>query len=377
MNYDFSEKEFQLFVSVSEIMSKVITEMGPEVPENGEKLLRQAIKHLSQTPYLGLATGMADDQLGMIALAGAMETVASIAPSVYLGIEMSARVFGRIISTWGDDATKDRWLKPVVTGEMVGAAALSETHVNIENDPIKTCGTKTDDGHVSVNGEKHYVVNAPVADVIAVFGNIEENPAIFLIPVDTPGLVIDPPSETFGVDAALISSVRMENCKIPEDHVIKTGSEKSPEKIIRFWEDQVIVGLACGLMKAGFESARDHAKSHKTGGKPIIAYQEVGFKLAEMLTLYQTGQLMFYRAMWTSQNSLREAMELTWCAKVFCSEGAEQVCGNAMRIFGGTGYELNHPVSSAYRSSKYCQVFGTSVEISRVKLGDAALGLLK
>jgi alkylation response protein AidB-like acyl-CoA dehydrogenase len=128
-------------------------------------------------------------------------------------------------------------------------------------------------------------------------------------------------------------------------------------------------------MKTAFESARSYAKSHKTGGKPIIAFQEIGFKLSEMLTLFQTSQLFAYRTAWTAEKDPKEAESLTLCAKVFCTESAEQVACEAMKILGGAGYVAGNAVEQAFRCAKYGQIAGTSTEIARVKIGDTALGL--
>lgn len=145
-------------------------------------------------------------------------------------------------------------------------------------------------------------------------------------------------------------------------------------KILRQWEDQVLLGASLGLSKTAFESARDYAKSHKSGGKPIIAYQEVGFKLAEMLTLFQTAQLLAYRTAWNLDTAAAEADELVDCAKVFCTEAAEQIASEALKILGGAGFTAGNPVEQAYRCAKYGQIAGTSTEIARVNIGDAALG---
>ena len=117
-----------------------------------------------------------------------------------------------------------------------------------------------------------------------------------------------------------------------------------------------------------------YAKTHKSGGKPIIAYQEVAFKLSEMLTLQQTSQLFAYRTAWTLETSPKEAESLMWCAKVFCTEAAEKVSGYSLQILAGSGFISGNPSETAYRCAKYGQIAGTSTEISRVKIGDAALG---
>jgi alkylation response protein AidB-like acyl-CoA dehydrogenase len=102
----------------------------------------------------------------------------------------------------------------------------------------------------------------------------------------------------------------------------------------------------------------------------------VGFKLSEMLTLYQTAQLYAYRAAWMADDDPKAAGVMTLCAKVFCTEAAETVAGKALQVLSGDGYRSGSAAEQAYRCAKYGQIAGISSEIARVKIGDAALGRL-
>jgi len=144
---------------------------------------------------------------------------------------------------------------------------------------------------------------------------------------------------------------------------------------VRSWEDQALTAAGLGQIKRSFDAALNYAKSHKSGGKPIIAYQEVGFKLAEMLTLFQTAQLLAYRAGWMEETGEREAPTLAYCAKVFCTESAEKVASHALQILGGQGYISGNAAEEGYRDAKYLQIAGTSSEISRMKIADKVLGI--
>ena len=95
------------------------------------------------------------------------------------------------------------------------------------------------------------------------------------------------------------------------------------------------------------------------------------------LTMLQTAQLLAYRTAWTLENVPNEAYELMLSAKVFCTEAAEQICSEAMKILGGSGYISGNRAELAYRCAKFGQIAGTSTEIARVKIGDAALGYRK
>jgi alkylation response protein AidB-like acyl-CoA dehydrogenase len=202
-----------------------------------------------------------------------------------------------------------------------------------------------------------------------------DKPAIFMVEKGTTGLTIGERTVTIGYGGMAISPIELKNCAIPAGHVVFPADAQNMAATLRLWENQILMGASLGLMKTAFESARTYAKAHKTGGKPIIAFQEIGFKLSEMLTLFQTSQLFAYRTAWTTEKEPKEAESLTLCAKVFCTESAEQVASEAMKILGGAGYITGNAVEQAFRCAKYGQIAGTSTEIARVKIGDTALGL--
>lgn len=375
MNFDFTQQEQKLFKEIKDIMPELAGDRGPEDKNHveAEKSLRESLSRLAETSYLKLGIVKDEEIPGLCAMMGAMEIVSSFSQSLYLSVEMSTRLFGRIVSTFGNKEQKKKWLSPVLCGKKLGAVALSEKSMNIDNDPMATSGVR-ENGFIKISGAKNYVINGPVADFIAVAGTMENKPALFIVEKGVKGLITGKRLATMGYDGIPISGLEFDECRINEREVIGPFEDKSTFDTLRMWENQIIIGGSLGMMKASFESAKAYAKTHKTGGKPIIAYQEVAFKLAEMLTLFQTSQLFAYRVAWAADAKSRESDVLTYCAKVFCTEAAETVSGSALRILGGEGYFSGNAAERAYRCAKYGQIAATSTEIARVKIGDAALG---
>ena len=374
MNYDFSEKEQTFFTVVEECVTGFAEKAGPQYRdrEAAANDLRQALQQLASSGYTQMGCSAGDN--GTQTLVAAMETVAAAAPSIFLGVEMSCRMFGRLLDTWASaPVLKDDVLEKIRDGRAVGAVALSEAVMNTENQPLETSGTR-EGPEVVVNGMKSFVVNGPLADWVAVAGQFEEKAALFIIARDTPGLTLGERLVTSGYEGAAICGLTLEACRIPETQVIAGLDSGEMLSRLRLWENQIMMGASLGALKTAFETARDFAKTHKTGGKPAIAYQAVAFKLSEMMTLYQTAQLFAYRAAWTYDARPKEAESLTWCAKVFCTEASEKVASYALQVLSGEGFLAGNPAERAYRNAKLGQICGTSSEIARVKIGDHALG---
>jgi len=323
---------------------------------------------LGQAGYTGLDNGK-----NTVELTATRETLAAFDPSLFLSTESSTRVFGRLLAIYGTADQKEEILLPLKKGRLIGAVALSEKSMNIENDPLDTKGISVENGF-QVCGSKGHVVNAPIADWIAVAGICESARAFFLIRKGSEGLSIGRRIPTPGYSGVTISSLTLEDCQVPPAYVIGPFKGKEPLEEVRSWEDQALTAASLGQIKRSFDAALNYAKSHKSSGKPIIAYQEVGFKLAEMLTLLQTAQLLAYRAAWMDESGDKEAPVLAYCAKVFCTESAEKVASQALQILGGQGYISGNAAEEGYREAKYLQIAGTSTEISRMKIADKVLG---
>lgn len=327
------------------------------------------LKTLGQVGYLTLGL---ENGKNTVRLVAAQESMATISPSLFLSVEVNARIFGRLIAVYGTADQKSQFLPDLKEGRLIGAVALSEGGMNIENNPLNTAGVQVGDGFL-VNGGKNHVVNAPIADWIAIAGKVGENIAFFLIKKGSEGLSIGQRLSTLGYNGTAISTISLENCPALSKHVIGPFEGEEPLKTIRTWEDQILTAGSLGLMHRCYNTALNYAKNHKSGSKPIIAYQEVGFKLAEILTLLQTAQLLAYRAVWMAETGNRETSVVAYCAKVFCAESAEEIASQALQILGGHGYIGRNPAEEGYRNAKYLQIAGTSTEISRMKIADGVL----
>jgi len=267
MNFDFSLAEQTLFKELRDRIKEYAQEKNLETQDISQ--IKGALAILGETPYLKLGID-APDGFGGISLMSAMETLAALSPSLYLSIEMSTRLFGGVVAAWGNNKQKERWLTPLMKGELLGAVALSEDSLNVDNDPLKTTGIQ-DGNHLVIAGEKTYVVNGPVADRIAVTGRINGKLALFIVDQGTAGLSSGEAFRTLGYDGTAISRISLNNCRISMNRVIGPFEDYSALNTLRLWENQILLGASLGLMKAAFESARDYAKTHRSGGKPIIA----------------------------------------------------------------------------------------------------------
>ncbi len=373
MDYEFSPEELGVIDDTGRVVRETLSAAPPLErldPGGMRDLERQLAFNLGPTGYTeyGLSAGKPFGAAAMAAMSG----FAANTPPLFIMFEMGMRVFGRLVAGYGNAGQKQAFLDPLVKGEITAAVAVCEKTMNIVNDPLETKGER-DGETVRVSGEKGFVVSGLFADVIAVAGRLDDGIGVFLIDREMPGVKFATVELADDYRHLCPCKMVLDDCVVPADRVIGPVGGHALLSSLRLWEDQVLVAAAVGMMDAALFEATLHAKSHRSGGKPVIAYQEVGFKLAEMHMLSETSRLMAYKAGWLDSKQDREGAVFTDCAKVFCAESAGEVAGGALRVLSLKGFEPGSLACSAYKWSKYVQVSGTSTEIARMRIGDDAL----
>lgn len=374
MNFDFTEQER----AICEKIQDVFRERGASSPATLETAgideVRRATlrcqRDLARMGYMAIGVEDGKHSAGLVAV---QEWLAASSPSLFLSVEVTARILGRLIARHGSEAQKTALLDSIKSGRIIGAVALSEGGLSFEDGTLKTTAAPQNGGF-SITGVKACVVNGPVADWTAVGTTTGGGNGFFLLRSGSQGLFVGERSRALGYDGVASAAMSFEGCRVPPEQVIGPFEGCQALRDVRKWEDQVLISGSLGCAKSSYEAAARFAKHHMSGGKPIMAYQEVGFKLAEMFTLLQTAELLAYRAAWMDETGDREADLLLRSAKVFCTESAEEVASKALQVMGTFGYLKGNAAEMAYRDVKYVQVAGTSTEISRVKIGDELLG---
>lgn len=373
MNFDLDEKESALVTRLKKVIDqdaeKRVKDLRTDDPLECLNLFMDYLGRLAEAGYLDLGV---QDGKHSPALIAAQEALATISPSLFLAVESSTRLFGRLVASYGTPEQKEEILPLLAQGRCVGCVALTEGGMSVENEPFGTTASASGNDFI-VTGTKSHVINGPMADRIAVITQAGKKLLVALVKTESPGVTVGERYANIGYEGTPVAPVQLDRVTVPATHVM--GPFDPPDILgnLRRWEDQVLTSASLGLMNRSFQTALDHAKNHIRGGKPIIAYQEVGFKLAEMLTIRQTAQLLAYRAAWMDESGDRERDVLVNCAKTFCAESAEQVASQALQVLGASGLAKGNPAEESYGSAKYLQIAGTSSEISRIKIGDRIL----
>ena len=373
MDFDLGKEEKHICEQLSQLDQAELSSHMDVLRSQGIAEARDAMLHgfraIASTGYVEFVLG--GRGVGP-AVTAVREKLATVSTPLFLSLEAGNGLLVRLLKQYGAEGQQDQLLPALVSCKTIGSVAVTEEHGNIEDNPFQSALVREKEKLV-LSGGKRFVINGSMADWIAIACIMEGAFAFALVSGDAHGLSVGPRLSLMGLEGTPFYSMDLNHVTVSPEQVIGPLASDEALRQLRLWEDEILVSASLGIMRRAYESARDHAKSHKCGGKPLVLYQEIGFKLAEMLTLLQTAQLLAYRAAWIKELGHREADVVLHCAKVFCAESAEKIASGAIQILGGRGLVRGNPAEQAYRDAKYIQIAGISTERSRMKIGDRVL----
>lgn len=304
------------------------------------------------------------------------EELAQASPALFFGIEQDIRIFGWLLARYGSKKQIQELLVPLHQGQIIGALAHRESSGNFPEKEVLTEGQKRE-AFYKVTGKKYQVINAPVADWLAITGKTDGQWVIFLIKSDQLGLKIGEPLETLGFKNLPMAEVTLDQCLIPKNQVIGPFTHPAFLDELQTRLNLITATASLGILIRSFRGAKKLAGENRGDLKPAMAYQEIRFKLAEMFSLLQTSQWMLYRAAWMLDALTPEAETLAAAAKVFITETAETVAREAMQITGQEGYVTGNEIEECFRDARFGPVAGETSECLRMRIAEDCLKKFK
>jgi hypothetical protein len=336
---------------------------------------QDALRELAGLGCFGIAVPEAYGGAGMdyTAVAVALEEIAAGDGGVSTVISVNNCPVCAILLTFGSEAQKQQFLRPLASGAALGAFCLTEPHVGSNAAALKTTA-RLDGAHYVLDGVKQFITSGKHADyaiVIAVTDKAagKRGMSAFIVPTDTPGYTVARLEEKTGQHSSDTAQILLENCRVPASHRI--GEEGEGYRIALSSLEGGRIGIAAqsvGMARAAFEAALKYAKERESFGQPIFEHQAVNFRLADMATQVEAArQLVLHAA------ALRDAgtpcLKEAAMAKLFASEMAERVCSDAIQVHGGYGYVTDFPVERIWRDVRVCQIYEGTSDIQRMLIG--------
>jgi butyryl-CoA dehydrogenase len=313
--------------------------------------------------------------LDYVSLALVLEEIAAGDGGISTIISVNNCPVCSIAMMYANEEQKERFLRPLAQGEMLGAFALTEPHTGSDASALRTTATRDGDDYV-INGTKQFITSGKYGDVAIVMAVTDKAAgkkgiSAFWVPIDTPGYIVAGLEQKMGQHSSDTAQIVFENCRVPARNLI--GEEGMGYKIALSGLEGGRIGIASqsvGMARAAFEAALAYAKERESFGKAIFEHQSVQFRLSEMaMQIEAARQLILHAA------SLKDAgvpcLKEAAMAKLFASEMAERVVSNAMQVFGGYGYVSDFPIERIYRDVRVCQIYEGTSDIQKILIARA------
>jgi alkylation response protein AidB-like acyl-CoA dehydrogenase len=280
----------------------------------------------------------------------------------------------------GNKSLHDRWVPRLVSGEHVGAFALTEPEAGSDVASLTTRARRIGENYV-LDGRKAFISNAGIADVHVVFATVDPDRGrkgitAFVVPKDTPGF-------SFGGAQVMsaphpLGELVFDHCRIPASN--RLGDEGAGLRLALGTLDRLratVGAAACGMAARALEEATSHALSRKQFGAPLADLQLVQEKIARMATDLTAARLLVYRALWEKDGGAERVGLESSMAKAFATEAAQRIVDDAVQIHGGRGVLTSSTVEHLYRAVRSLRIYEGATEVQQLIIAGHVLGAAK
>jgi len=307
----------------------------------------------------------------------AMEEISKVdaSASVVMSVNNSLVCWG--LEKFGNEEQKQKYLKPLASGEIIGAFCLSEPEAGSDATSQKTTAKDMGD-HYLLNGTKNWITNGNSASVYLVIAQTDVEKGhrginALIIEKGMDGFVVGPKENKLGIRGSDTHSLMFTDVKVPKENRI--GEDGFGFKFAMKTLSGGRIGIAAqalGVASGALELALQYSKERKSFGKPICEHQAIAFKLADMATEIQAARLLCLRAAWHKDMGL-DFSESSAMAKLFSAEKAMRITTEAVQIHGGYGFVKEYHVERLMRDAKITQIYEGTSEIQKIVISRSIL----
>jgi butyryl-CoA dehydrogenase len=373
------DREHSLLVQMYRAFAKTeVRPLAQEVDEE-EKFPLETVRKMARFGFMGIPFpkgygGQGGDNLAYIM---AVEELSKVCGTTGVILSAHTSLCAAPIYEFGTEAQKLKYLVPLAKGEKLGAFALTEPNAGTDAAGQQTTAELRGD-HYLLNGSKIFITNAANADVYIVFAMTDKPKgtrgiSAFILERDMPGFSIGKKEKKMGIRGSATCELIFENVKVPVENLL--GKDGKGFGIAMKTLDGGRIGIAAqalGLAQGAIDETVAYTKERKQFGKPISAFQNTQFQLADMQVRTDAARLLVYRAACCKDAKLPYSVEAAM-AKLFASETAMDVTTKAVQLHGGYGYTRDYPVERMMRDAKITEIYEGTSEVQRMVISATML----
>ena len=381
MDFALSDEQQQLRDEVRRFAENEIAPVAGEY-DREEKYPHEIMAEAAEMGLLGAHFPVEYGGVDYSSLENAIliEELFAVDPGIALCIT-SAGFGAEAIIEFGTDEQKERFLPPIVEGESVMGAAISEPHAGSDVSSVSTRAEKDGDEWV-LNGNKMWITNGSVGDYFVVV--CETDPEVedrysgfsqIIVESDRDGFSAEKITGKMGIRASDTAELIFDDVRVPEANLVGTRGMGFLQ-VMQFFDETrtAVAAQGVGIAKGANERALSYAQEREQFGRPISNFQAIQHKLADMHTQTEAARQLTYKSAWSVDNESGQLTALASMAKEFASRVATHCADEAVQIHGGAGFVDDHDVERLYRDSKITQIYEGTSEIQKNIVARELLG---
>ena len=378
MNFDLTEEHIMIRDAARDFAQNELLSGVIERDEKQEFPTDQ-VKKMAELGFMGMMVSPEYGGGGMdtVSYVLAMEEISKVdaSSSVIMSVNNSLVCWG--IETYGSQEQKDKYLKRLATGEIIGAFCLSEPEAGSDATSQRT--TAIDNGdHYILNGTKNWITNGNSASVYLVIAQTDhalghKGINAFIVEKETDGVIVGKKEDKLGIRGSDTHSIMFTDVKVPKENRIGENGFGFSFAMKTLSGGRIgIAAQALGIASGAYELSLKYSKERKAFGKEISNHQAIAFKLADMATEIEAARLLCLKAAWLKDNGMNYDKESAM-AKVYASETAMKTATEAVQIHGGYGFVKEYHVERLMRDAKITQIYEGTSEIQRIVISRSVL----
>ncbi|MCH2075344.1 MAG: isovaleryl-CoA dehydrogenase [Rhodobacteraceae bacterium] len=323
--------------------------------------------------YGGAGMGYLDHTL-------AIEEIARASASVSLSYGAHSNLCVNQIKLNGTDEQKSKYLPKLVSGDHVGALAMSEASAGSDVVSMKLNAEKRND-HYRLNGTKYWITNGPDADTLVVYAKTDPEAGskgitAFLIEKEMTGFSTSPHFDKLGMRGSNTGELIFEDVEVPFENVL--GEEGKGVQVLMSgldYERVVLAGIGLGIMAGCLDEVMPYVSERKQFGQPIGNFQLMQGKIADMYTAMNSARAYVYEVAKACDRGEVTRQDAAACC-LYASEAAMTQAHQAVQAMGGAGFLSDSPVSRMFRDAKLMEIGAGTSEIRRMLVGRELVGAM-
>jgi len=312
-------------------------------------------------------------ELGYLAHVIAMEEISRASASVGLSYGAHSNLCVNQLRRWGNEEQKQKYLPKLVSGEFLGALAMSEAGAGSDVMGMRTTARR-DGGEYVLNGAKMWITNAPGSDVMIIYAKTDPDAgsrgvSAFLVERGTPGYSTSQKLDKLGMRGSDTSEVLLNDCRVPASNLLAEEGKGAAILMSGLdYERVVLAGGPLGIMAACMDLVMPYVHDRKQFGRPIGEFQLMQGKIADMYTALNSCRAYVYAVARACDRQQTTRFDAAGCILV-AAEKATWMAGEAIQVLGGNGYINEYPAGRLWRDAKLYEIGAGTSEIRRMLIG--------